>query len=211
MSDTTKQIGITVVAGLIIYALWDGFLKKYVFDLIDDGQLNKSADGTGGSGESWGTGGAGGAGGAGTGAGTGGAGGAGSGGAGGAGGGVTDYSSLAAAINALAVGVRLPNIQTVSVTLASGTTQLVAGEGGRRVCVFAYALTAAGTVSAAWRDGGASGNLWKMALDTPSGNSGANLATAWPGYLFATSSGNALNAVTDGAAELSVAYWTEPA
>lgn len=224
MSESTgKQIAITVGAGLIVYALWDGFLKKYWFDFMDDGSLNRSADGTGGSGDNWGSGapgdggdgtggsGSGGAGGSGSGGGgvggSGGSGGAG-GGAGG-GGGVGDYSSLAAAIMALAAGVRLPNIQSVSRTVASGTTQLVAGQGGKRVCVLAYGMTASGAVSVGFKDGSATTDLWRMALDTPAGNSGANLVTAWPGYLFATSGGNALAVQTTGAAVVSVTYWQE--
>lgn len=230
MSDnnTGKQIAIGVGAAILAYALWEGILKKYWFDWLDDGLFNRSSDGDGGSGDSWGTGGAGsgsGAGGSGSGSGagsgSGGAGGSGSGsgagsgsgGAGGAGGtgtgGVGDYSSLAAAIQALAAGVRLPNIQTVSMAVSSGVTALVPGLGGKRTCVLAYAVTATGAVSTTWKDGASYGGLWQMDLDVASGNSGANLATAWPGYLFATSSGNALNVETDGNAQVCVSYWQE--
>jgi hypothetical protein len=207
-NSTGKQIAITVGAGIIAYALWEGMLKELWFDWLDNGKLDGSA-GAGGAG-------AGSAGGSGSGTGTGGAGGSGSGagagGAGGAGGGgVTDYSSLAAAIMALAAGVQLPNIQSKSMTMASGTNELLAGEGGKRICVLSYAVFASGAIATAFRDGNATTNLWNVPLSAPAGISGANVATSWPGYLFATSPGNALKVQTDGASVVSVTYWQENA
>ena len=192
MSDSTiKQIGITVGAGLLVYALWEGWLKKAFFTSATGSAIDSATGGADSASSDA----------------SGGAGGFGSGGAGGSGGG--DYAALAAAIAALAAGVALPNIKSVSMTVASGTTELVPALGGKRVCVLAYVVSAAGTVYTAWRDGSASADLWRVSLDSPAGNSGANLSTSWPGYLFATSGGNALNVATNGAAVVAVTYWLE--
>lgn len=146
-----------------------------------------------------GSGGAGGSGGSGAG-GTGGAGGSGDVGAG--------YGDLAAAIRALAAGVALPNIQTATLRAASaGTSELVAGVGGRRVCVLAVSAMAPGARSIDFRTGDVM--AWRMDLDAPAGNSGANLATSWPGYLFAGNLGENLNVVLSGSAVISVTYWSE--
>ena len=154
--------------------------------------------GTGSAGS--GTGGAGGSG-----SGTGGAGG--SGGSGGSGG--ADYAALAAAIQALANGVKLPNIQTAVKTCASGNNELVAGQGGKRLCVLAYAISGAGTITGKWRSGNSTTNLWEIDLNAITGNSGANLATSWPAYLFATASADSLVVNVDAACAVSVTYWQE--
>lgn len=119
-----------------------------------------------------------------------------------------DYAALAAAIQALANGVRLPNIQTVTRKGgSSGTFELVPGLGGKRVVVMAISVMSSGARSADFQAGGV--NLWRIDLDAPAGNSGANLAVSWPAYLFATNSGEALEITLNGAATVSVTYWTE--
>jgi hypothetical protein len=156
-----------------------------------------------------GAGGAGGAGGA-AGSALGGAGGAGAAG-GSSGGGSFDGGALAAAIQALAAGVALPNIKTAVYSCASGDNAVIAGEGGKRVCVFAYAITASGAPAVKFRSGGAASDLWEIDLDAPAGKSGANLSTAWPGYLFATASGDGLTLNVSAAAVVAVSYWQEAA
>lgn len=120
-----------------------------------------------------------------------------------------DYSALAAAISALAAGVALPNILTVQQTVSAGVTELVAATGGRRVCVLAFSVTASGTATVKFGTGGVS--LWRVDLDAPAGKSGANLATAWPGFLFAGAAGQNLEVDSTAAAELAITYWTEAA
>lgn len=126
-----------------------------------------------------------------------------------AGGGAPDYSALAAAISALAAGVALPNILTVQKTISTGTTELVAAESGKRVCVLAYSVSATGAATVLFRTAGTS--IWRVDLDAPAGKSGANLATAWPGYLFAGAGSQNLEANTTAAAEAAVTYWMEAA
>jgi hypothetical protein len=138
--------------------------------------------------------------------GTGGAGGAGTGGAGGAGA-SADYAALAAAVQALADGVTLPNIKTAVKAVSAGTTELVPYESGKRITVLAYAITASGTMSATFKSG--SSALWRMDLSAAAGNSGANLSTAWPGYLFACDGSTSLSVTTDSAAIVCVTYWME--
>lgn len=134
----------------------------------------------------------------------------GAGGAGGAGGGgSTDYAALAAAIQALADGTQLPNIQSVTISGSAGSNQVVAGEGGKALRVLAYAVTTAGANNARFRSGASTVDLWRVDLDAPAGKSGANLATAFPSYLFSTASGDALSITLDGAASVSVTYWQE--
>lgn len=154
-----------------------------------------------------------GAGGAGSAGGAGGAGGIGIGGAGGAGGSISmaapDYSSLAAAISALAAGVALPNIQSAVKVAAAGDTELVAATGGKRICVLAYTITGTGAFVATFQSAGS--DLWKQEFDSPAGASGANLATAWPGFLFASGSGQNLSINLTGPATVSITYWQEAA
>lgn len=120
-----------------------------------------------------------------------------------------DYSALAAAISALAAGVQLPNILSLQKTISTGTTELVPATGGQRVCVLAISATATGTATVKFGSNGVS--LWRVDLDAPAGKSGANLATAWPGFLFAGAAGANLEVDTTAAAEISITYWTEAA
>lgn len=124
-------------------------------------------------------------------------------------GGSSNYAELAAAIAALAAGTRLPNIQSKTIAGVSGSNVIIAGEGGKAVRVLAYAVTSSGANNARFRSGGAVTDLWRVDLDAPAGKSGANLATAWPGYLFSSNPGDALNIQLDGAASVSVTYWQE--
>lgn len=193
MNTNAKQLIWIVAGGLLTYWLWE----KYLRPVLIEGEAGDGGAG-GASGNLSAIGGEGGAGG-----GAGGAGGAGGSGSGG------DYAALAAAINALAAGTALPNIQAVTLTVASGTTELVAGQGNKRVCVLAYCVSGAGTPTTRFRSGSSVANLWGIDLSAPSGNSGANLATSWPGYLFATNGGDALNVNVTAPATVSVTYWTE--
>jgi hypothetical protein len=119
-----------------------------------------------------------------------------------------DYAALAAAIQALAAGVALPNIQTWQGVVPAGPAQeIVAGVGGKRICVLAFSATCSGASTVRFSSEGI--GLWQVALDAPAGKSGANLATAWPGYLFAGSAGGNLAVQTDQAASVSVTYWQE--
>ena len=119
-----------------------------------------------------------------------------------------DYAALAAAIQALAAGVALPNIQTWQGTVSAGPAQeIVAGVGGKKICVLAFSATCSGASVVRFSSAGI--GLWQVALDAPAGKSGANLATAWPGYLFAGSAGGNLAVQTDQAASVSVTYWQE--
>ena len=235
MSEETniKTAAYTIGGGLLVYILWEGWGREF---FLGDGTLGSGIFGTGGPGKGTDTdgsggngplpgltphGGAGGSGGSGggtggTGGGTGGtgggAGGSGTGGPGGTGGGVGDYTSLAAAINALAAGVRLPNIRTVSLSCAAGITPLVPSAGGKRICVLGYAITGPLAIVAKWGSSLSAGDLWSVSLDAgTTGNSGANLATAWPGYLFATQPSEALTVNLTSVAQVSVTYWIEAA
>lgn len=118
-----------------------------------------------------------------------------------------DYSALAAAIQALAAGVQLPNIVTVESTVSAGTTEIVAGTGGKRICVLAFSATSAGATVLRFLSQGS--GLWRIGMDAPAGKSGANLSTAWPSYLFATPGGGNLQVETQQPAEISVTYWME--
>lgn len=118
-----------------------------------------------------------------------------------------DYSALAAAILALARGVEVPNLVTVSQAVAAGTTELVAGIGGYRTCVLAYGVASSGANTIRFLAGGA--EAWRVALDAPAGISGANLTTAYPSYLFAGGGAEAVAVETDGAAHVSITYWQE--
>lgn len=183
----------TLQTALIAVAVW--IASNWAWERFNGDGAGANGDGSGGDGSGSG---AGGAGGSGSGSGAGGAGGAGAGG---------DYAALAAAIELLAAGVRLPNIRTASLTLAAGTTELVAGEGGKRVCVLAYILTGSGAINASFKS--AASVLWALGLDVSSGKSGANLATSWPAFLFATDGGAALSVTTDAACVVTVTYWLE--
>lgn len=121
----------------------------------------------------------------------------------------SDYAALAAAIAALAAGVQLPNIESKSLDCTTGDNELVAGEGGKRICVLAYGITAAGAPTVNFRSGNNPANRWRVALDSPAGNSGANMATSWPGYLFATDANDKLNLNTSSAATVAVTFWRE--
>jgi hypothetical protein len=123
------------------------------------------------------------------------------------GGNAPDYSALAAAIQALAAGVQLPNIVTVETTVPNGTTEIVAGTGGKRICVLAFSATSAGATVVRFLSQGS--GLWRIGLDAPAGKSGANLSTAWPSYLFATPGGGNLQVETQQSTEISVTYWME--
>ena len=134
------------------------------------------------------------------------------GGAGGASYSETDMSGLAAAVDRLTEGVRLPNIRSQSYDATGATSvELIAGEAGKRICVLAYAVSGPGSNDAAFRSGSQTTNLWKVDLDVPVGNSGANLATAWPGFLFATNPGEDLTIAVTAACSVSVTYWMEAA
>jgi hypothetical protein len=194
MNDTTKAIVVTVVAGILTYLLWEKWGRSYF--------LGVDATGAGAGGSTSGSGGEGGGGGSG---GEGGAGGAGGSGA------IGDYSSLAAAINALAAGVQLPNIKSAVKSCIAGTNEVVPYLAGQRVCVLAYGISGSGTITGKFRSGGQTSNLWEIDLSAPSGNSGANLATAWPGYMFATASNDPLAFNTDNPCVVSVSYWQENA
>ena len=197
MNDTMKAIFAAVLGGLLLHFL-----------------LGESKDAKGKSGGAGGAGGTGGgAGGAGgTGGGAGGAGwtGGGAGGAGGTGGGIGDVTALAAAIQALADGVAMPPIRSVSVNVAAaGSPQLIAGISGQRICVVGYAVTAAGTCNVNFRSTLASSSAWEIDLDAAAGKSGANLVTGWPSYIFALDGNDGLTVDVSSAATVSVSYYLE--
>lgn len=199
MSENNKTLLYTVAGGLLVYLVWEKWGRA--FFLGKPGDLN--GDGIPDSLFASGAGSGAGSGGAGSGTGSGGAGGAGGAGAGG------DYTALAAAIMALAAGVQLPNIQSVTKSVTTGTTELVPSSSGFLTRVLAYTISASGTCSGKWRSGSSPIDLWRIDLSAPAGNSGANLATAWPGFLFSTAPNDALNIVTDSSAVVSVTYWLE--
>lgn len=186
-----------IVAGVALWAVSNWAWDKYGAKVLELAGLGPASGGSGGSGDA----------GAASGGSTGGAGG--SGGSGGSGG-LMDASSLAAAIQALANGVQVPAILTAQATIsAAGTTALLPATSGRRYCVLGYYMAGPSIVNANFRSGSSATNLWRLTTSTPAGNSGANLATAWPGYLFSTQPGEALNFVTDAACDVSISYWSE--
>jgi hypothetical protein len=83
----------------------------------------------------------------------------------------------------------------------------VAAEGGRRIRVLAFSVTSAGANNVRWLSGGLP--VWQLGLDVPAGSSGANLATAWPAYLWTSDAGANLAIETTAAAQVSVTYWME--
>lgn len=189
MNDTFKTIVLAVLGGLIIHYLV--------------GEPKAKAGAAGGSGAAGGAGGAGGAG-----AGSGGAGGAG--GAGGTGGGIGDVTALAAAIQALADGLEMPPIRSVSQNVTGAASpQLIAAVPGKKICVVGYAITAAGAVNANFRSTLASTASWEIDLDAAAGKSGANLVTGWPSYIFACNGNDGLTVDLTGAAAVSVSYFLE--
>jgi len=201
-SKNFQKFLLIVGAGLLTYLLWEKWGRAY-FIGDEDGAGGQGGEGGDATGD--GTGGDG----TGSGDGTGGPGGPG--GEGGSGGGVGDYTSLAAAIYALAEGVKLPNIKSITKAAVVGTNEIVPYISGQRVCVLAYGVSGAGVITGKWRSGGQTVNLWEMDLNAPTGNTGANLATSWPGYLFATAAGDPLAFNTDGVCSVSVTYWQENA
>lgn len=190
MSDGFKNILFVVFGGLILH-----FLIGEKADSAVSKALAKSNGGAGGAGgDGGGAGGAGGAGGTGI----------------GSGGGIGDVTALAAAIQALANGVAMPPIRSVSVSnAAAGSAQLIAGISGKRVCVLGYAITSAGTCNANFRSSLASSPVWEIDLDSASGKSGANLVTAWPSYIFTAEGNDGLTVDLTNTATVSVSYFLE--
>jgi hypothetical protein len=197
MNDGIKTIVLAVLGALVIHFLLGEPGATSVSKRGGAGGSGGSgSDGSGGSGSDGGDG-----------SGSGGAGGAG--GAGGSGG-AGDTAALAAAINRLADGTELPPIRTVTVVnAAAGATQLLAGVPGKRICVLAYAATAAGACSVEWRSTLASTPLWQLELNAAAGNSGANLSTSWPAYLFAAEGNDGLTLDLTNTATASVTYFLE--
>jgi len=138
---------------------------------------------------------------------------AGSGGAGGAGGSAsfTSLSELAAAVDRLAAGVQVPVFRTESVFLATaGRVAIAPAESGKQLKVFAYCVTTPSDSSddvQFWS--GASKLLWPMKLTPVAGSMGANLATSWPSYLFASSLSEGLEVVVEAQCSIVIVYWSE--
>jgi hypothetical protein len=186
MNDGFKNVLFAVFGGLILH-----FLIGEKADKAVSKALTKNGVVTGGGG---GAGGAGGAGGSGI----------------GSGGGIGDVTALAAAIQALANGVAMPPIRSVSVAnAAAGSTQLIAGISGKRICVLGYAITSAGTCNANFRSTLASSPVWEIDLDSASGKSGANLVTAWPSYIFTAEGNDGLTVELTNNATVSISYFLE--
>jgi len=103
--------------------------------------------------------------------------------------------------------VTTPTLLSSVTVVASGANTLVAASPGQKIYVMAYAITAAGTMSSKFRSGAVATDIWRIDLSVSTGNSGANLSTTYPSYLFSTTAGEALSLNADGAAIVSVSYW----
>jgi hypothetical protein len=103
--------------------------------------------------------------------------------------------------------VTTPTLLSVTVAVVSGLNTIVATSPGQKVYVEAYAVTGAGTFTAQFRSGAVATNLWQLSLDAAAGNSGANLSTTYPSYLFSTTAGEALSLNSNANGTVSVTYW----
>ncbi len=126
-------------------------------------------------------------------------------------GGLVNLADLAAAIRELAAGVLVPNIITVTASLASGTVELVPAEAGKRIFVIAYGFTTvdpASTEVTLWSDD--STRIWRIRCTPVSGGTsvGANLAVAWPAYICVANYGEPVKVQVTGAVLASLTYWT---
>lgn len=129
----------------------------------------------------------------------------------GAPGGVTSLAQVAAALQAIAAGIRIPNIQTETAALAAGTTVVVDGQMGKRIYVLAFSVVsnaAAAAECAFWS--GTTERVWRTQT-APSGTSsnGANLATAWPSWLMVCADAEDLRIQVADTTLVSVTYWRE--
>lgn len=191
MNDGLKTILFAVFGGLILHFLIGEKADKAVSKALAQSKAGGGGSGDGGDGGSGGIGGIGGIGGK---------------------GGVGDLSALAAAIQALADGLEMPPIRTVSIgSIAAGSTQLIAGISGKRICVVGYAVTASGTCNCNFRSTLASTPAWEIDTDVATGRSGANMVTAWPSYIFTTEGNDGLTVDLTNTATVSVSYFLEKA
>jgi hypothetical protein len=119
-----------------------------------------------------------------------------------------DFTDLAAALRALADGVRVPGLYSAYYAFsAAGETMLLPAESGVAFFVLSYAVTAATEVAVEFWSG-TSARLWRLHLQPAAGRSGANLAGAWPMPVIApTNRGEGLRLVADGACEVAITFW----
>lgn len=108
-------------------------------------------------------------------------------------------------------------LKTYSGTITSDT-DIIAAVTAKRIKVYAYSIVTTdntGDLVIFKSNGTAGTELWRVYLKGPDASTpfGANLATAVPGFLFATAAGEKLTAdVSSGATlHLSVAYWDDDA
>lgn len=96
---------------------------------------------------------------------------------------------------------------------SSGNNTLVAAGTNRlKVCAFSLTTTSATAMTCIFQSGAGGTELWRCIIMAPSGaNSGANLSTAVPGWLFATASATLLNLnlSSANAVHWSVSYFDE--
>lgn len=100
-----------------------------------------------------------------------------------------------------------PNILSIGKSVSSGTTELVASEGGKRITVLAYSITTSGSNAVEFRSNGAT--IWRQTFDAAAGKTGANLATSFPTRLFAGVASGNLEINTTNTADVSVTYFLE--
>jgi hypothetical protein len=119
-----------------------------------------------------------------------------------------DFTDLAAALRALAAGVRVPGLYSAYYAFsAAGETVLVPAESGVAFFVLSYAVTAAQDVAVEFWSG-TSNLLWRLHLQPAAGRQGANLAGAWPMPAIApTNRDEGLRVVATGACEVAITYW----
>jgi len=124
---------------------------------------------------------------------------------------LTGLGDVAAALQAIAQGVQIPNIQTETAELAAGTTAVVAGEMGKRIHVLAFSVVSNSPSAGActfWS--GTATRLWRTQTANAGTNTvGANLATAWPGHLFVTGDSEDLRVEVADTTLVTVTYWKE--
>jgi len=121
-----------------------------------------------------------------------------------------DVSRLAAAIEELARGTRVPELYSqVNVFSAASLTEVIPAIANQRVAILAYAMTTSAECSLTIWSGNKSTKLWDLHLSPAAGRSGANLCGSWPQPIFRSNLGEGIYVENSAACKLSLAYWRE--
>jgi hypothetical protein len=119
------------------------------------------------------------------------------------------FTGVNLTVSSREVGNAGTNLKTAIVSgSVSGNNTLVNAIAGSSIKVMAFAIQAQGTVNVKFKDGASTDLIAALSFQTREGTA---LATSYPSFLFATSSGNALILNLDSSVVVNgfVTYWTE--